>query len=146
MVEDAVELVEAVHGGQVFVAVAEMVLADLRSGIAVGLEEFGNGRILVLDTLLCRGQADGQKTGAEWRLPEDEGGTPGRAGLLGIVIGEQRAFLGDAVDVRRAPAHHPSMVGADVPDADIVGHDHHDVWPLLRRWRRLRARRRGQRH
>ena len=35
MVEDAVELVEAMHRGKEFIAVAKMVLADLRRGIAV---------------------------------------------------------------------------------------------------------------
>jgi hypothetical protein len=34
VVEDAVELVEAVHGGQKLVAIAEMILADLRGRVA----------------------------------------------------------------------------------------------------------------
>src|SRR6516165_206686 len=38
VVEVAVELVEAVHGRQIFVAVAEMVLADLRGRVAQRLE------------------------------------------------------------------------------------------------------------
>jgi hypothetical protein len=38
VIEDAVELVEAVHRGQVFVAVAEMIFADLGSSAIVGSE------------------------------------------------------------------------------------------------------------
>ena len=127
MVEDAVELVEAMHRRQEFIAVAEMVLADLRRGVAVRLEEFGDRRVLVLQALLGGRHADFQQTGAERRLSEDERGPSGRAGLLGVVVGEQGAFAGDAVDVGRASAHHAAMVGADIPDADIIGHDDDDV-------------------
>ena len=49
MIEIAVELIEPVDGGQVGVAVAEMVLADLAGGVAVGLEQTGDGRLPVLN-------------------------------------------------------------------------------------------------
>ena len=42
MIENAVELVEAMHGGQIFVAVTEMVLADLRGNVAMRLEQLGD--------------------------------------------------------------------------------------------------------
>ena len=48
VVEVAEELVEAVHGGQVLVAVAEVVLAELSGRVALRLESVGDGRILVL--------------------------------------------------------------------------------------------------
>jgi hypothetical protein len=48
VVQDAVKLIEAVDGGQVFVAVAQVVLADLRRGVARGLEQFGDGRVRIL--------------------------------------------------------------------------------------------------
>jgi hypothetical protein len=38
MVEDAAELVEAVYRRHVFIAVAQMVLTDLRDGIAEGFQ------------------------------------------------------------------------------------------------------------
>jgi len=88
MVEDAVELIEAMDGGQEFIAVAKMVLADLRCRIAEWLEQFRDGRVLVLDSLLGGGQADRQQTGAERRLSQDKGGAASRAGLLSIVVGE----------------------------------------------------------
>src|SRR5882724_3250927 len=118
---DRNEFLPTVHGFD------EMVLADLRGGIAVRLEQFGDCWVLVLDTLLGGRQADCQQTRAERRLPQDKGGPAGRAGLLGVVISKECALFGDAVDVGRASTHHPAMVGADIPDADIVGHDHDDV-------------------
>jgi hypothetical protein len=47
-----------------------------------------------------------------------------------VMIDEQQAFLGDSVDVRRAASHHAAVIGADVPDADIVAHDEEDVGRL----------------
>ena len=44
VVEVAEELVEAVLGRQVLVAVAEMVLAELAGGIALRLHHVGDGR------------------------------------------------------------------------------------------------------
>jgi hypothetical protein len=38
VVQDAVELVEAMNRRQVFVAVAQVILADLRRSVAMGLE------------------------------------------------------------------------------------------------------------
>jgi hypothetical protein len=42
-------------------------------------------------------------------------------------VGEECAFPGDAVDVRRPVAHHPQVVGADVELADVVSPDDEDV-------------------
>ena len=44
-----------------------------------------------------------------------------------VVVGEDHALLGDAVDVRRAVAHQPVRVGADVRLADVVAPDDDDV-------------------
>ena len=69
MVEDPVELVESVDRGQVFVAIPQVVLADLRRRVAEWLKEFRDRWIGILQALFCRGQADFQQTGAERRLP-----------------------------------------------------------------------------
>ena len=62
--------------------------------------------------------------------------------LLAVIVGEQRALVGDAVDVGRAVAHHAAVVGADVPVADVVAHDDEDVrlWPAVPVRLRLRGR------
>jgi hypothetical protein len=47
--------------------------------------------------------------------------------LLTIPVGKERAFLCDAVNVRRFVAHHALIVCAEVPIADIVAPDDEDV-------------------
>ena len=49
-----------------------------------------------------------------------------RAGLLTIIIREDRALVGDAIDVGRAIAHVAEVIGADIPVSDIVAHDDED--------------------
>src|SRR5262245_47072081 len=63
-------------------------------------------------------------------LPEDERGSPCRARLFAVSIGEQRAFPRDAVDVRRAVAHDAVAVCAHVVHADVVAPDDEDVGSL----------------
>ena len=46
------------------------------------------------------GQPDLGEAGADRRLAGDERGAAGGAALLAVPVGEHRAFLGDAVDVR----------------------------------------------
>ena len=126
VVEVAEPLVEAVHGRQELVAVAQVVLAELRGGVALRLEHFGQRRIVLLDAARRAGNADGRHAGADRQLPHDERRAPGGAARLAVVIGEEHAVLGDAVDVRRA-AHHAVRVGADIPHADVVAEDDDDV-------------------
>ena len=76
---------------------------------------------------------------------EDERGAARGAALLRVGVGEQRAFLGEAIDVGRLVAHDAEVVGADVVDADVVAPDDEDVRLFLRglreRWRAT-----GRRH
>ena len=60
VVEVAEKLVEAVNGRQEFVAVAEMVLAELSGRVALRLEQIGNGRVLLRQPLFRRRQSDFQ--------------------------------------------------------------------------------------
>src|SRR5262249_23042638 len=60
-------------------------------------------------------------------LAEDEGCTARRAALLAVGIGEDRAFTGDAVDIRRPIAHQTHGVGADLRHANVVAEDDEDV-------------------
>ena len=116
-----------------FVAVAEVVLAELRGHVALRLEQLGDRDVPRLQPFLRARQADLEHAGAEARLAGDEARAPGGAALLAVPVGEQRAFLGDAVDVRRLVAHHALVVGADVPVADVVAPEDEDVGFLVRR-------------
>ena len=78
------------------------------------------------------GLADRGHAGADRQLAGDEVRAAGRAARLGVVVGEQHALGGDLVEVRRPARHHAAVVGADVPDADVVTHDDDDVGLLLR--------------
>src|SRR5262249_4939553 len=114
VIEVAKELVEAMVSRQEFVAVAEVVLAELTCGIAERLEELGNRRILLLDANCRAGQADLRQAGAEWRLTQDKRGAARGARLLAVVVDEDAALVPDAIDVRRGETHQAAAVGADV--------------------------------
>ncbi len=47
--------------------------------------------------------------------------------LLAIPVGEQRAFLGDAVNVGRLVAHHAAVIATRVVPADVVAPEDEDV-------------------
>jgi hypothetical protein len=70
--EVAEELVEPVHGRQVLVAIAEVVLAELARGIAEGLEQLGDGGILRAHARRRAGQPDLAQAGSEHALSHDE--------------------------------------------------------------------------
>ena len=55
VIEVAEELVEAVHGRQVLVAIAEVVLAELAGRVAERLEQLGDGRVLGLEAEVAPG-------------------------------------------------------------------------------------------
>ena len=97
-------------------------------------------RISRLQTHRRAGNADLRKAGAQRALAGDERRPPGRAALLGVVVGEHHAFAGDAVDVRRAVAHQAERIGADVGLADVVAEDDEDVRACGLMARRLRLR------
>jgi hypothetical protein len=48
VIEITVELFEAMHGRQIFVAIAEVVLAELAGGVAERLQHFSYGRVFRL--------------------------------------------------------------------------------------------------
>src|SRR5208283_2250612 len=102
-----------------------MVLAELAGGVAERLEELGDRRILGAEADVGARHADLGQAGADRVLAGDEGGAPGGAALLAVVVGE-----GDAVDVGRAVAHLAAAVVADVPPADVVAPEDEDVWFL----------------
>ena len=70
------ELVEAVCGGEVLVAVAEVVLAELAGGIAVGPERRRNGRVLGTDTHVRARHADLRQARAMGFCPQMKAALP----------------------------------------------------------------------
>ena len=127
VIEVAEELVEAVHGRQELVEVAEVVLAELTGGVAHGLEGCSNGHSLWRYADRRAGLTHCGHPGADRQLAGDECSASCCAARLGIVISEAHALGGELVEVRRPAGHHALVVCTDVPIADIVAHNHNDI-------------------
>src|SRR4051812_5134231 len=127
MVEIAEELVEAVHGRQRFVAVADVVLAKLSGAIAEIFEQAADRGIELAHAHWCTGKAHLGKAAANAVLAGQERGATGGAGLLAVVMQELDPLAPDAVDVGGLVAHQAVRVGADIRDADIVAPDYENV-------------------
>ena len=132
VIEVAEELIEAVHRGQIFVAIAQVVLAELAGGVAERLEQLGDGGVFLLQADGGARHADLGEAGADRVLAGDETGAARRAALLGVIVGEGHALMADAVDVLGGVAHHAKTVAADVPVADIVAPEDEDIGFLVR--------------
>jgi hypothetical protein len=127
VVEVAKELVEAVHRGQELVPVTQVVLAELPRGVAHLLEHRGDGGRRRRHADRRAGLSDRSHPSPDRKLAGDKVGPTRRAARLGVVIGEDRAFGRQLVDVGRPPCHQAAVVGADVPHADVVTHDDDNV-------------------
>src|SRR5262249_30904058 len=89
--ERTVTLVEAVNGRKMLIAVAQVVLAELRGGVALRLEQLGDRYVAVLQALRSAGHADLGVASAEAALAGDERRASGRTALLGIRVREPYA-------------------------------------------------------
>jgi len=106
MIQIAVELVETVHGRQEFVFIAQVILAELSSRIALGFQQLGNGHILFLKSYIGTRQPYFAKPCTEYALSCDKSGTASGTTLLGVVISKNNAFIGNAVNVGCFVTHH----------------------------------------
>ena len=127
MIEIAEEFIEAVHRGQVLVAVALMILSELTGAVAKALHDGSHGDVSLLPTFRCPGDADLGHAGADWAGAVNERSTPGSATLLTVIVSEENSFFGNSVDVRRLVPHHATVVVADVFRADVISPDNKDV-------------------
>ncbi len=104
-----------------------MVLAELAGAVAEGLEQAGDGGIFGAVAELGPGQPHLAEAGAEHALTGDKGRPTGGAALLGIIVDELAALLGDPVDVRGLIPHQPIAVTTEVALADVVAPEDEDV-------------------
>jgi hypothetical protein len=114
---------KAMHGRQVLVAVAEVVLAELTGGVAESFEKLRDRWVLKTQAERGSRRADLRKTGADRRLTGNERCASRGTALLPVKVGEHRAFPGNPVDVRGSVPHDTVIVGADIEPADVVGHE-----------------------
>ena len=108
-----------------------MIFAELAGRVAVFLQQTGDGRVLFLHAEIGAGKTDFREARAEYALPHDVGRSARGARLLAVVVGENHAFIGDTVDIRRAVADQTHRVGADVGLADVVTPDDQDIGLVL---------------
>ena len=132
VIKIAEEFVEPVHRRKVFIAVPEVILAELASGIAMSLEGGGDGGVFRLETQGGTRQADLRKTRTDRILTADERRPASRTALLPVVVGEANALGGDAIDVRRPVPHEAIAVATQIADPNVIAPDHQDVWLFAR--------------
>ncbi len=132
VIEVAEELVEPVDRGQELIEIAEVVLTELARGITHGLERRRNGNRLCGNPDVRAGLADRGHARAHRNLAGNESGPPSRTTRLAVVVGEQHPLFGQLVEVRCTASHHAAMVGADVPNANVISHDNDDIGFLIR--------------
>ena len=122
VIKVAEELIKTMHGGQVTVAIPQVVLAELAGAITSGLEHLGQGRVPCIKANGRARHPDRGQAGADRHLPGNERRTASGAARLAVVVGEQHAFLADPVDVR-GRHHHAVAVDTDIGVANVVTHD-----------------------
>src|SRR5215472_16833336 len=81
VVEVAEELVKAMNRGQILVAIAEVVFAELAGSVAQRLKEFGYRRIFRLQAEFGSGKPHLGEAGADRRLPGYKSGAASGAAL-----------------------------------------------------------------
>ena len=145
VVQVAEELVEAVHRRQELVAVTEVVLAELAGRVPLALQRRRDRRVLGAQADVGARESHLGQPGPIRVLARDERGAAGRAALLAVGVGEAGALVREPIDVRRAVAHQPVAVAAQVRDPDVIAPDDQNVRlvshsaPCSRRWCRHRA-------
>jgi hypothetical protein len=127
VIEVAPKFVEAVHGRQVLVAIAEMIFAKLPGGVTHRLQGRRDGRRLRRHADRGAGLPNCREAGANRQLTGDEIRAAGGAACFRIIIGEAHALVGHLVQMRRAPGHDALIVDADIRPADIIAHNDNNV-------------------
>src|SRR5213080_15312 len=114
VIEVAEEFVEPMDGRQELIEIAEMILTELTSCIALRFERRGYRASLRWDPDLGTGLADRGHACANRKLTHDEVCATRRATGLGVIVGEQHSLLSHLIEVGCSPRHHAAMVGTDV--------------------------------
>src|ERR1700756_4465559 len=117
-------------GWQKFVAIAEVVLAELAGGVTQRLESLRNRDVSWLQACGAAWHPHFRQSRPPGCLTSNKRRAAGCATVLRIVVSEDQAFFCDPVDVRRLEAHHAHAVRTDIRQADVVAKDDEDVWFL----------------
>ena len=135
MVEVAKELIKAVYRRQRWVAIPDVVLAELPCGVAEVLEQTADRGIELTHTHRRTRESDFAEPAPHNVLTGEECRAASRARLLTVVVLKLETFFRDAIDVGGFVAHQAIGIRADVRDADVVAPDDEDVGLTAGRWR-----------
>ena len=115
--------------------VAQMPFAGEVRRVAVLLEELGDRRRLLAQAVFVARRHHDRQRGADRNASGHERGAAGGATRLAVPVGENGAFLGDPIDVRRrmTEARAASRIATEIIPTGIVGHQHDDVGFLVLR-------------
>src|SRR5215472_13946088 len=95
------EFIEAMKCRQVFVQIAEMILAKLSRGVALRFERSCDRAGLCRHANFGTGLTNGRQSCAQGYFASDEGGPAGRTAGFRIVVSEQHALRSQLVEVGR---------------------------------------------
>jgi hypothetical protein len=126
------ELVEAVDGGQKFVAITEVIFAELARGVAHGFQHGCDGWRLRRYPDSGTGLSDCREASPDWQFTSDEVRAPGGTTRLRVIVSEAHSLAGHPVQIRCSASHDALIVNANIRPTDVIPHDDNDVWPLPR--------------
>ena len=104
-----------------------MVFAELAGRIAEIAQEYCERRSARAEIGRAAGQLRRDHSGAQRVHAREKGIASGGATLHGDIVHHDRAFLADAIDIRRFADHQTAMIDARLHPADVVTHDKEDV-------------------
>ena len=124
------ELVEAVDGGQKFVAITEVIFAELAGGVAHRFQHCRDSGCLRRHPDSGTGLSDCREASPDWQFTSDEVRTPGGTARFRVIVGEAHALAGHPVQIGRSAGHDALIVDTNIRPTDVIAHDDNDVWPL----------------
>src|SRR5215471_3537618 len=129
-------LVEAVDGRQKFIAITQVIFAELAGGVAHRSQHCCDGRRLRRHPSGGTGLSDCRKTSPNWQFTSNEVRASGGTTRFRVIVGKAHALAGHPVEIGRSASHDALIVDANIRPTDVIAHDDNDVWPLPR-WSRL---------
>ena len=127
VVQVAKELIKTVLGGQKFIAVTEVILAELATGITERFQQFSQRRVFRLNAEVSARDAHLGQSSANGVLARDKCGASSGAALLAIIVSKDYPLIGDAIDIGCVVTHHAQTIATDIPVADIIAPNHEDI-------------------
>src|SRR5215472_604712 len=109
-----------------------MIFAELAGGIAHGFKRCCDRWRLSWHPRSGTGLSDCREASPDRQLTSNEVRAPSGATRFRIIVSEAHTLAGHPVQIGRAAGHDALIVDTNVRPADVIPHDHNDIWPLPR--------------